>query len=56
LVPSKQNILLAMVALAVADPRKSEKVAQHVPTAQVVESMQATLDAVAFLKVATLKS
>jgi hypothetical protein len=54
LVPSKQNLLLVLVALEVALPKKSEKVAQHEPTAQVVLSLQATLEEVILTKVFTL--
>jgi hypothetical protein len=54
LVPSKQNLLLVLVALEVALPKKSEKVAQHDPTAHAVVSLQATLEATAVLKALTL--
>jgi hypothetical protein len=57
LVPSKQNLLLVLVALVVAEvPKKSVKVAQHEPTAQAVVSLQATLEEVLLLKVFTLNS
>jgi hypothetical protein len=56
LVPSKQNLLLVLVALEVAVPKKSEKVAQHEPTAQAVVSLQADLEEVLLLKVFTLNS
>ena len=56
MVPSKQNLLLVLVALRVAVPKKSEKVAQHEPTAQAVVSLQADLEEVLLLKVFTLNS
>ena len=40
--------------MEVAVPKKSEKVAQHEPTAQVVLSLQATLEEVLLTKVFTL--
>ena len=51
-----QNFLLVLVALEVAEPWKSEKVAQHEPTAQVESLVHAVLEAVALLKAFTLKS
>ena len=39
MVPSKQNLLLVLVALEVEVPKKSEKVAQHDPTAHAVVSL-----------------
>ena len=54
LVPSKQNLLLVLVALEVALPKKSDKVAQHEPTGQKEVPVQATKEAYRVLKALTL--
>jgi hypothetical protein len=48
------HFLLVLVALEVASPKKSEKVAQHEPTGQKEVPLQATKEAYRVLKALTL--
>lgn len=55
LVPLRQNFLVSIVALAVAEtPNNSVKVAQHEPTAHSSLVAQGFLEAASFWKVFTL--